>query len=122
MSKSDGRRIFACLLAALVVILGSGRAEAELIISQTTVQPTGDPSVILDFQLALGVGTHLSNGNTIELFNVPDVVTSPPPFGPAYVYISGVGSPTTAGMTSTVSDYHADREWPYAYFRHHIDV
>jgi hypothetical protein len=53
--------------------MGSGRTQAQLVISQTNVQPTGDPQVILDFQLELMPSTSLSNGDKIELLNLPDI-------------------------------------------------
>jgi hypothetical protein len=101
MREFGYRQLTAGLLAALVVVLGSDRAEAELIISQTTVEPTGDPSVIFDFQLALGAGTYLSNDNTIEVLSVPDVVTSPPIFGPAYQYALGSPYNSYFGVNTT---------------------
>jgi hypothetical protein len=83
--KYDCHR-FAGLLAALVVFLGSGKAEAELIISQTTIMPTSDPQSMLDFHLMLDPHTFPSPGDNLEIFSVYGFDTTTTP---TYAYMNG---------------------------------
>ena len=70
-----GRRIStAGLLAALVLIAGSGEADAGLgiVVTDTTLMPVADPLTEYDFKLSLIAGNQLLQGDNITLMNIPD--------------------------------------------------
>jgi hypothetical protein len=103
------------LMAMLILIVGPGRAKAELggiVVTDTTLMPTGDPQTIFDFQIALAPDTSLSPGDSFEVFNIPDVNTE---FSPNYVYMDGkinyasdfniVVSTNTDGTTNVTLNY-----------------
>jgi len=75
MLRIEYRHIAACLLASLVVIAGSRESLADpilgIVVSGTTVMPTGDPFLSYDFQLSELPNSSLQHGDNITLLDIP---------------------------------------------------
>lgn len=61
------------LLMALIMGPGSREAEASLgiIVTQTTLMPTGDPTTIYDFKLSLAANNSILLNDNITILNLP---------------------------------------------------
>ena len=99
-----GRRVISALsLAALVVILGSSGAEAGIVVTDTTIMPTGDPLSEYDFKLALQPSTSVIFGDYITFQSIPDFDATTLP---KYVYM--VGSTDFSGYFSVGTTTNMD--------------